>query len=481
MMRPSKLLQFFLVFISCAANAAKVDDGVGAYSRGDYSTATRILTPLAIRGDAVAKLYMGIMAERGLGAAKDDARAAEWYRSAAEQGEPTAAFNLSALYHFGRGVPKDIYWSLLWTQRAANSGHSGAQYNLGVMYEHGQSLPKDETLAAFWYRKSAERGKASAQFNLALLLEDGRGVVRDPRQASTWYRKAADQGHPQAQNNLSFLYANGLGVGRDDLQAYFWLVLAGIGGAEEALNARARYQTRLTADQMQAVEAEAKSWRVGEVRDLKPESQARTEKQPEKTGTGFRVALGIFLTNNHVIESCASLRINGSANAKVLIRDAKSDVALVAAAGDQGVVATIRSTRPQLGEEISVAGFPLYGMLSGLSVTSGNISRLSGLNGDTRLLQISAPVQPGNSGGPLLDTSGAVLGVVVSKLDALRVAKLTGDIPQNVNFALNTNVVRSLLDASGTNYVNAIPGRRLSPADIASRAGQFTVLIECWR
>jgi S1-C subfamily serine protease len=70
------------------------------------------------------------------------------------------------------------------------------------------------------------------------------------------------------------------------------------------------------------------------------------------------------------------------------------------------------------------------------------------LAGDSRLLQISAPVQPGNSGGPLLDASANVIGVVVSKLDALRVAKATGDIPQNVNFALNANVLRAFLDAN---------------------------------
>ena len=140
----------------------------------------------------------------------------------------------------------------------------------------------------------------------------------------------------------------------------------------------------------------------------------------------------------------------------------------------------MRVTRSRLGEEVTVAGFPLQGLLSGLSITNGNVSRLSGLAGDTRLLQVSAPVQPGNSGGPLLDASANVIGMVVSKLDALRVAKATGDIPQNVNFALNANVLRGFLDANDVAYADGASLRPLSPTEVADRAARFTVLIECW-
>ena len=123
----------------------------------------------------------------------------------------------------------------------------------------------------------------------------------------------------------------------------------------------------------------------------------------------------------------------------------------------------------------------MQGLLSGLRVTTGNVSRLSGLAGDSRLLQISAPVQPGNSGGPLLDASANVIGVVVSKLDALRVAKATGDIPQNVNFALNANVLRAFLDANNIEYADGALVRPLPPTEVASRAARFTVLVECWK
>jgi serine protease Do len=71
---------------------------------------------------------------------------------------------------------------------------------------------------------------------------------------------------------------------------------------------------------------------------------------------------------------------------------------------------------------------------------------------DSRYLQISAPIQPGNSGGPLLDASGHLVGIVTAGLDAVRMAKLVGDIPQNVNFALKAEVARTFLDSKRIGY-----------------------------
>ena len=98
--------------------------------------------------------------------------------------------------------------------------------------------------------------------------------------------------------------------------------------------------------------------------------------------------------------------------------------------------------------QVIAYGYPLSGLLSSSgNVSTGLIAALAGLRDDVNQMQISAPVQPGNSGGPLVDVSGAVIGVAVSKLNALIVAKLTDDIPQNINFAIKLPAVINLLGA----------------------------------
>jgi S1-C subfamily serine protease len=125
-------------------------------------------------------------------------------------------------------------------------------------------------------------------------------------------------------------------------------------------------------------------------------------------------------------------------------------------------------------------GFPYRGLLtSDFTVTTGIVSSLSGLLNDTRFLQISAAVQPGNGGGPLLDTSGLIVGVVAGKLDALRVARATGSIPENINFAIKTGAIRDFLDNSVVAYETAAPGTELKTADIAGNARAYTLLISC--
>src|SRR5215475_10666290 len=91
-------------------------------------------------------------------------------------------------------------------------------------------------------------------------------------------------------------------------------------------------------------------------------------------------------------------------------------------------------------------GFPYHGLLSTSGdFTLGNVTSLAGMGDDTRFLQMSTPIQPGNSGGPLLDMSGAVVGVVVSQLSAVNMMKVGNSVPQNVNFAIHSAVVTNFL------------------------------------
>lgn len=205
------------------------------------------------------------------------------------------------------------------------------------------------------------------------------------------------------------------------------------------------------------------------------------------TGTGFYInRQGHVLTNAHVIDKCRELTVSrqGAAAipASVVKSDASNDLAVLIATPSPAVAA-FRGGRPvRAGEAVVAYGFPLTGMLSsGGIVTNGSISALSGLGDDSRYLQISAPIQAGNSGGPLLDTSGNVIGIVTSSIRDSVIARRTGAIPQNVNFALKTDVARTFLESAGVPIETSGGGRDLSVADIGERARAFSVLIDCKR
>ena len=214
----------------------------------------------------------------------------------------------------------------------------------------------------------------------------------------------------------------------------------------------------------------------------------KAEIRVSSTGTGFVVSkAGHVLTNYHVVDDCKEVRAQIPAGvtavAPVVARDPRNDLALLKLSSPPAMTATFRDGQiVRQGDSVVAVGFPLHGLLaSGANLTTGTISALAGLGDDTRFLQISAPVQPGNSGGPLLDLSGNVVGIVVSKLDAIRVAKAIGDIPQNVNFAISAAVARGFLDAKSVKYEIAPSNKKLEVADVGELAKKFTVVIECWK
>jgi S1-C subfamily serine protease len=142
--------------------------------------------------------------------------------------------------------------------------------------------------------------------------------------------------------------------------------------------------------------------------------------------------------------------------------------------------AKIRDRAIRSGDSVVAIGYPFHGLLtSDFTVTTGIVSSLSGILNDTRYLQISAAVQPGNSGGPLLDTSGQVVGMVSAKINALKFVRATGNIPENINFAIKTGAIRDFLDNSIVPYQTAEPMGELKTAEIAGSARAYTLLISC--
>jgi S1-C subfamily serine protease len=209
------------------------------------------------------------------------------------------------------------------------------------------------------------------------------------------------------------------------------------------------------------------------------------------SGSGVVISTrGEILTNAHVVESCSDITVRFSAGnlerAWLVARDQRNDLAVIRADSTKtnkapASFALFREGAPiRAGDVVVALGYPLSGLLATTAnLTVGNVSALAGLGDDSRYMQISAAVQPGNSGGPLLDASGHLVGIVTSKLNAANVARVTGDIPQNVNFALKAEVARTFLDSKDISYQTDRSNRQLSPADVGDMARPFTVYIEC--
>ena len=207
-----------------------------------------------------------------------------------------------------------------------------------------------------------------------------------------------------------------------------------------------------------------------------------TPPQIAGSGSGFIVTQeGHVLTNNHVIQGCKRVEVDGQI-AQVSARDKSFDLALLSlAAPPKSDIAEFASRPAGLNADITVVGFPLNSVLGGLNVTRGAVSAQIGVGGDGTRMQISAPVQPGNSGGPVVDKSGAVVGVVVSRLKSRLLDGDQVDVPQNVNFAIRAEIAKLFLYQNGVVPKLALQDApALEPEALAQRAKGFTKLIKCF-
>lgn len=207
--------------------------------------------------------------------------------------------------------------------------------------------------------------------------------------------------------------------------------------------------------------------------------QTSAEQAPS-SGTGFVVStFGDVLTNAHVVAGCKTLTFDGMP-AELSATSVELDLALLKVEEWEGSeVASFSPAPARLNSDVTVVGYPLAGLLAGLNVTRGAVSSQMGLGGSVTSMQITAPVQPGNSGGPVLAADGEVIGVVVSKLDAQAVADAIGDIPQNVNFAIRGEIAKLFMFQHGVEPILGTSDEVLAPVDLASLAKEFTGFIEC--
>ena len=194
---------------------------------------------------------------------------------------------------------------------------------------------------------------------------------------------------------------------------------------------------------------------------------------------------GHIVTNAHVVANCSEIRVrDGEGNfetGRLLAKDTTNDLALLKVNAKPTRLGALRFG-VRLGENIKAFGYPMsqVSATSG-NFTTGNVTALAGLADDTRFYQISVPIQPGNSGGPLLDENGNLVGVVSSKLSFLSEIKSQGDIPENVNFAIKTSVAANFLQYNNIKFQIGEATKLMSAPDLAEEAKALSAYIECRR
>lgn len=233
---------------------------------------------------------------------------------------------------------------------------------------------------------------------------------------------------------------------------------------ERLTQERAEQERRQVAIRQQQQAAEEK----------KQQEAAEQKRKATFTGTGFFVAPGGYLvTNNHVIEDTTDYAVRDQKGrfykATVVARDADRDLALLKVDGVFPTLKIISSESVSKGQRVLAVGYPQISIQGNESkVTDGIISSFSGVRNDENWFQISVPIQGGNSGGPLVTESGGVVGVVVATANVARFYKMTGNFPQNVNYAIKSKVLLEFLKSQNLQNVTAAKGKTTVDAVDAS-------------
>jgi S1-C subfamily serine protease len=255
---------------------------------------------------------------------------------------------------------------------------------------------------------------------------------------------------------LGLCYGNGFGVPVNDVEAYKWLSLATSHewGESDAIRQIVTQFLKVCKERMSREEiAEAQQLSAAFVpRKETPRSNSSSSTNPAASGTGFFITDdGYLISNYHVVKDAAQVRLVTSAgliSAKVVQVDAANDLALLKAEGRFAPVPVAASRGVKLGGTVATVGFPNIGMQGfAPKLAKGEIASLSGAADDPRYFQISVPVQPGNSGGALVDDRGNVIGIVSAKLDASAALAASGSLPENVNYAVKSSLLLSFFES----------------------------------
>lgn len=379
------------------------------------------------------------------------------YLKASELGSGRASHAMAEI-HFRRG-----YWNKYFEceLKASEQGHEPAMRNVAGAYKQGQGTLKNIGKSTFWLLRSAESGNTRSMTKVALAYVEGFGVPENPMEGLAWLYVAEFKRNDEAAQLIK--------------------------GAEAKLNnsliLMAQDRAKVIIDLIAAGHITYGSSFPGSSPSPAGQGNASKPKHESKgSGSGSIVSSsGHIVTAAHVIKGSSYLEVitpKGTHSATILSVDDANDVALLKV--EQTFESHIpfgRSSEVRLGQTVATIGFPNIG-IQGHSpkVTQGMISGENGVQNDIRMWQISVPIQPGNSGGPLLDEQGRLVGVVVASL-SLRAIQITGSVPQNVNYAIKGAYLEPLLNFHKVAVAQPSNDAPASFQDMIAGAQKASVLI----
>jgi S1-C subfamily serine protease len=287
----------------------------------------------------------------------------------------------------------------------------------------------------------------------------GWGVSKNYNLGFNLAHKSALMGYVWSFDLLRWSYQEGRGVPKSSLHAYAWALLAAAENQpENSKEILGSFEQFLSPVQIAEAQKLA-HFLDGEIKSKKIQvsssdnSSGPVQSKTTTSGTGFFLSdNGYIATNFHVVSGAKKISVrtaNGEMGAVIVLADQINDLAVIKAPvlgkplpfGDVSFVAA--------GAPVYTVGFP-NPTVQGFEpkLTKGDINSATGLKDDPRMFQISVPVQPGNSGGPLLNERGAVVGIITSQLNSLNALITSGALPQNVNYALKVNYLKPLIESN---------------------------------
>jgi S1-C subfamily serine protease len=413
-------ISYFLVYLapkSSLPNRKNLDASISDLAgSGDSNQA---LVGRANNGDISAILDLG---NHQLYVVKDVSRAKEWYLKAVSLGSFHACLRMA-------NCCNDIHEYFEWRLKAAEAGDRDSYYWVSQAYKDGRGVLKNFGRSTYWLILSAENGRANSMLELAHAYAEGFGIEENPTEALAWLQVAEFKGSPDAAELSKALERR----------------------LNNSLVLMAQNRAKLILELIQEGKSTQGTAMAGSrAADGSNSVSVKPKHSPKGSGSGSVVSVdGHVVTAAHVLKGASYVEVvtsTGTLPAIVLNVDEANDLALLKV--EQAFATHIRlgrSSNVRLGQTVSTIGFPNIG-IQGHSpkVTQGMVSGENGIQNDIRMWQISVPIQPGNSGGPLLDEKGLLIGVVVATL-SLRAIQITGSVPQNVNYAIKGAYLEPML------------------------------------